>query len=83
MKKTIIICSIIAFAVILVLFSSCYTVQEDQYAYVVRFSKVEKIETSAGLHFKVPFIDSVQFFPKNIQLYDLALLMCLQAILRP
>lgn len=72
MKKTIIICSIIAFAVILVLFSACYTVQEDQYAYVVRFSKVEKIEENAGLHFKVPFIDSVQYFPKNIQLYDLA-----------
>ena len=72
MKKTIIICSIIAFVAILVLFSACYTVQEDQYAYVVRFSKVEKVETTAGLHFKVPFIDSVQYFPKNIQLYDLA-----------
>lgn len=72
MKKTIIICSIIVFAVILVLFSACYTVQEDQYAYVVRFSKVEKVEANAGLHFKIPFIDSVQYFPKNIQLYDLA-----------
>jgi len=63
---------IVAFVLIIVLFSTCYTVQENQYAYVVRFSKVEEVKTSAGLHFKIPFIDSVQYFPKNVQLYDLA-----------
>ncbi len=53
-------------------FSSCYCVNENEYAYVIRFSKIERIEKSAGLHFKIPFMDSVKFFPKNIQLYDLA-----------
>lgn len=72
MKKSIIIGSIIALFVVIVLFSSFYTVDENEYAYVIRFSKVEQVEDKAGLHFKVPFVDSVQFFPKNIQLYDLA-----------
>lgn len=72
MKKTIIISLIIALLVVIGIASSCYTVNEDEYAYVVRFSKVEQVIDSAGLHFKIPFIDSVQYFPKNIQLYDLA-----------
>lgn len=72
MKKSLIIGLIIAFLVVVALVSACYTVEENEYAYVVRFSKVEQIEDTAGLHFKIPFIDSVQYFPKNIQLYDLA-----------
>lgn len=72
MKKSIIISLVIALFVVVALVSACYTVEENEYAYVVRFSKVEQVEENAGLHFKIPFIDSVQYFPKNIQLYDLA-----------
>ena len=72
MKKSIIISLVIALFVVIALVSACYTVEENEYAYVVRFSKVEQVEEKAGLHFKIPFIDSVQYFPKNIQLYDLA-----------
>ena len=71
-KKSIIILTIIAIFVLITAFSSCYCVNENEYAYVIRFSKIERIEKSAGLHFKSPFMDSVKFFPKNIQLYDLA-----------
>ena len=71
-KKAMIIGVIIAIFAVITAVSSCYCVKEDEYAYVVRFSKIERIERSAGLHFKIPFIDSVKFFPKNIQLYDLA-----------
>lgn len=71
-KKSIIILTIIAIFVLIMAFSSCYCVNENEYAYVIRFSKIERIEKSAGLHFKIPFMDSVKFFPKNIQLYDLA-----------
>ena len=71
-KKSIIILTIIAIFVLITAFSSCYCVNENEYAYVIRFSKIERIEKSAGLHFKIPFMDSVKFFPKNIQLYDLA-----------
>lgn len=72
MKKSIIISLVIVLFVVIALISACYTVEENEYAYVVRFSKVEQVEEKAGLHFKIPFIDSVQYFPKNIQLYDLA-----------
>lgn len=57
---------------VIIIASSLYCVNENEYAYVVRFSKVERVTQSAGLHIKIPFIDSVKFFPKNIQLYDLA-----------
>ncbi|MBR5785808.1 MAG: protease modulator HflC [Clostridia bacterium] len=72
MKKSIIISLVIVLFVVIALVSACYTVEENEYAYVVRFSKVEQVEEKAGLHFKIPFVDSVQYFPKNIQLYDLA-----------
>lgn len=71
MKKTIIILAILVIALIAI-FTTCYTVEENEYAYVIRFSKIEHIEDNAGLHFKIPFIDSVVALPKNIQLYDLA-----------
>ena len=72
MVKSIIISLVIVLFVVIALVSACYTVEENEYAYVVRFSKVEQVEEKAGLHFKIPFVDSVQYFPKNIQLYDLA-----------
>ncbi len=71
-KKTIIIGIIAAIFIVITAAASCYCVEENEYAYVIRFSKIERIEKTAGLHFKVPFTDSVKFFPKNIQLYDLA-----------
>ena len=37
--------------------ASCYTVRENEYACVVRFSKIIDVTPSAGLHFKLPFFD--------------------------
>ncbi len=65
MKKTIFVA--IAILLVLCLMNSMYTVREDQYACTVRFSKI--IET--GLHFKLPFIDSVKYFSKATTLYDI------------
>ncbi len=48
-----------------------YTVNEDEYALLMRFSKVESVVENSGLHFKVPFIDSVKKLKNNVQLYDL------------
>jgi membrane protease subunit HflC len=70
MKKTIWIVAIAVIVVILAL-SSVYTVQEDQYACTFRFSEIVNTETEAGLHFKIPFIDSVKYFSKATQLYDI------------
>ena len=69
-KKTIII-AIVVFALVILLANSMYTVAENEYACTVRFSKIESIEDEAGLHFKVPFLDSVKYFTKATQLYDI------------
>ena len=68
-KKTIAIV-----VVVLALFlglNSMFTVQENEYATTVRFSKIINTTSQAGLHFKVPFLDSVKYFPKATQFYDI------------
>ena len=70
MKKGIIIGIVIALALVLGL-SSIFTVRENQYACTVRFSKIIDTTDTAGLHFKVPFVDSVKYFSKATQLYDI------------
>lgn len=56
----------------LVMLSGCFfTVAEDEYACTVRFSKIIGTTADAGLHFKLPFIDSVKYFTKATQLYDI------------
>lgn len=39
-----------------------FTVAEDEYACTVRFSKIIDTTNEAGLHFKLPFVDSVKYF---------------------
>ena len=70
MKKTLLI-SVIAIIVVIVALSSVYTVKENEYACTFRFSEIVNTTTEAGLHFKIPFIDSVKYFPKATQLYDI------------
>ena len=69
MKKTIAL--VIALLLVVCLANSFYTVREDQYACTVRFSKIIETTQEAGLHFKVPFLDSVKYFSKATTLYDI------------
>ena len=70
MKKGIIIAAILLLIVI-VAANSAFTVRENEYACTVRFSKIIETTDTAGLHFKVPFLDSVKYFSKATQLYDI------------
>ena len=70
MKKGVII-GIIALLLILVAASSMYTVEENQSACVFRFSEIVDTATTSGLHFKIPFIDQVEYFTNATQLYDI------------
>ena len=70
MKKGIII-GVIALLLIIVAASSIYVVKENQYACTFRFSEIVNTESTAGLHFKIPFIDSVKYFPKTTMFYDI------------
>ena len=51
--------------------NSIFTVRENEYACTVRFQKIIETTGEAGLHFKVPFLDTVKYFPKATQLYDI------------
>ena len=52
--------------------SECfYTVGEDEFANVVRFSKTVDTISDAGIYFKLPFVDSVKKFPNKVLLYDM------------
>ena len=70
MKKKVLLIAILALLVI-VLANSVYTVRENQYACRVQFSKIVDTTGEAGLHFKIPFIESVKYFTKATQLYDI------------
>ncbi len=74
MKKkifgTVLVIAVIA--LVIVGSSGVYTVRENEYACTVRFSKIINTTGEAGLHFKVPFIDSVKVFPKATMLYDIS-----------
>ena len=62
---------LIVLALAIVLGNTFYTVAEDEYACTFRFSEIVNTTTNAGLHIKVPFIDSVERFSKATQLYDI------------
>ena len=70
MKKKIIL-GVLALLALVCLLSSVYTVEENQYACTVRFSKIIHTTQTPGLYFKVPFLDSVKYFPKAMMLYDI------------
>lgn len=70
MKKSGIVIIVLLLAVILAA-NAVFTVREDEYACTVRFSKIIDTTAEAGLHFKIPFVDSVKYFSKATQLYDI------------
>ena len=70
MKKGILI-GIVLLLLVIVAANTMYTVQENQYACIFRFSQIVDTTDVSGLHFKIPFIDRVELFTKATQLYDI------------
>ena len=64
---------IVALVVVLLLFSSLYSVAPNEYAAVRQFGKIVKIEDTPGLKFKLPFIQNIQMISKATMLYDVPL----------
>ncbi len=71
MKKTKILLIALAVLALILVAESVYTVRQNQYACTVRFSAIIDTTDTPGLHFKVPFLDSVKYFTKATQLYDI------------
>ena len=69
--KTLTILAVVVLLAVIILANSVYTVGENQYACRVQFSKIVETTGEAGLHFKIPFIDSVKYFSAATTLYDI------------
>lgn len=65
LKIALLILLVIAFT------NTAYIVKENEYAYVTRFSRFEKLQDTAGLHFKMPLIDMVEKIPQYRMMYDI------------
>lgn len=63
---------VVIILLVILVATSFYTVQENEYACVVRFSKIIDVTANSGLHFKMPFVDTVIKFPETVLLYDIA-----------
>ena len=66
-----VILTVVLAAAVICLLGSVYTVQENEYACLVRFEKIISTTDQAGLHFKVPFLETVKTFPKAVMFYDI------------
>lgn len=66
---------IIVFLLLIVLVivgaNSIVITKEDQYKLIRQFGRVERVIATAGLSFKIPFIESVDVIPNQLLLYDL------------
>ena len=56
----------IVLALLLALSQSLYVVGETDYALVFRFRDIVGVASDAGLHWKIPFVESVQRYEKRI-----------------
>ena len=70
MKKGIII-GVILLLLVIIGASSIYVVKENEFACTFRFSEIVNTESKPGLHFKIPFVDSVEYFPNTTMFYDI------------
>jgi len=71
MKKTIIVLAILGFIVAAVIVAGPFFVlDEGEQAVVVRFGKIVKTHTDAGLKFRTPFVDIVNKYPKKLMSWD-------------
>lgn len=52
-------------------FSSTYSLRENEYGIRLQFNKIVAIDSTAGLYFKIPFVQNIRKVPKSIQLYDI------------
>jgi membrane protease subunit HflC len=71
MKKTVLILVLIfAFFLIASLLGPYYILTEGEQAVVVQFGRIVRAETTAGLKYKVPFVENVVKYSKRVQSWD-------------
>ena len=58
-------------AVLILLFSSAYTVRQNQYVVIRQWGKIIGINDNPGLAFKIPFIQTAESITKETLFYDI------------
>ena len=71
MKKKVIGIVAVAAAALVVLGSSLVVTAENQYSIIRQFGRISKVIEEPGLSFKIPFVQTVDTYPKQTLLYDL------------
>lgn len=62
---------VLLFLIVCIIFSGMYGVKETEQVVITQFGRViGQPVTTAGLHFKIPFVQSASFYPKNILEWD-------------
>ena len=59
-------------AVVIAVGASVTVTQQNEYKLIRQFGKVDRVISSSGMSFQIPFIESTQSLPKETLLYDLA-----------
>ena len=72
MKKGRIIGIVLAVLVLVTVAGGLVVTAENEYTLVLRFGKIDRIESKAGLSLKVPFVETTDKLPRRILLYDLS-----------
>ncbi|MCM1039143.1 MAG: protease modulator HflC [Ruminococcus sp.] len=57
--------------IIIVGLNAMVVTREDQYKLIRQFGRVQRVISTAGLSFKIPFVESVDTIPNELLLYDL------------
>lgn len=70
MQKNVGIIAILALALLVLLATSAYVVDQRQAAIRFRFGEVVSIQTDPGLYFKLPMLENVRFYDRRIQTLD-------------
>ncbi len=61
---------LLVLVVLVICSNSFYTVDETKQAIILQFGKPVGVETDPGLKLKMPFIQNVEFFPRNLLEWD-------------
>ena len=61
-------------AVLILIFSSAYTVRQNQYVVIRQWGKITAINDNPGLAFKIPFVQTAEAITKETLFYDFVFL---------
>ncbi len=70
MNKPTIIGAVVVFLIGITLYSSLFTIREDEQALILQFGNPQRQVSEAGLNIKIPFIQDTVYFDKRILDYD-------------